>query len=110
LFLFIIAVLMMVLDILQANKLFFNKQDIDQLIKRPISNAQIVWSKLAFLFVTHYFMTALLVFPIMISYGQIIGKPAIFYYQGLFYRNHQRPVFLFYLFLTSHQGCLRQYL
>jgi hypothetical protein len=85
LFLFIIAVLMMVLDILQANKLFFNKQDIDQLIKRPISNAQIVWSKLAFLFVTHYFMTALLVFPIMISYGQIIGKPAIFYYQGLFY-------------------------
>ena len=84
LFLFIIAVLMTILDILQANKLFFNKQDIDQLIKRPISNAQIVWSKLVFLFVTHYFMTALLVFPIIISYGQIVGKPAIFYYQALF--------------------------
>ena len=85
LFLFIISVLMMFLDVLQANKLFFNKQDIDQLIKRPISNSQIVFSKLVFLFVTHYFMTALLVFPIIISYGQIIGKPAIFYYQGLFY-------------------------
>ena len=85
LFLFIISVLMTFLDVLQANKLFFNKQDIDQLIKRPISNSQIVFSKLVFLFATHYFMTALLVFPILISYGNIIGKPAIFYYQGLFY-------------------------
>ena len=85
LFLFIISVLMIFMDMFQANRLFFNKQDIEQLVKRPISNLQIVGSKLVFLFITHYFMTALLVYPIIFAYGQMVGRTVMFYYQGLFY-------------------------
>lgn len=85
LFLFIISILMIVLNIFRANKLFFNRQDIDQLVKRPISNFQIVFSKLIFLFITHYFTTVLLVYPIIIAYGQIVGRTVMYYYQGLFY-------------------------
>lgn len=85
LFLFIISCLMIVMNTMRANKLFFNPKDIEQLIRRPVSNAQIVASKLVFLFVTHYFMTLLLVLPIIIAYGSMIGKPMWFYYAGVFY-------------------------
>ena len=85
LFLFIISVVMVFLNIFRANKLFFNRQDIDQLIRRPISNFQIVFSKLVFLFIMHYFTTVLLVYPIIVAYGQIVGRTVMYYYQGLFY-------------------------
>ena len=85
LFLFIISCLMVLLNIVQANRLFFNQKDIEQLIRRPVSNAQIVGSKLVFMFLTHYFTTLLLVYPILFAYGNMIGKRLLYYYVGLFY-------------------------
>lgn len=85
LFLFIISCLMILLNMVRANQLFFNAKDIEQLVRRPVSNAQIVTSKLLFLFVTHYFITLLLVYPILIAYGNLMGKSLIFYYLGIFY-------------------------
>lgn len=85
LFLFIISCLMILLNIVQANRLFFNQKDIEQLIRRPVSNAQIVGSKLVFMFLTHYFTALLLTYPILIAYGNMMGKRMMFYYLGLFY-------------------------
>ncbi len=85
LFLFVISCIMIVLDTVQANKLFFNQKDTEQLIIRPISNAQIVFSKLIFLFLMHFFTSLMLIYPLIVSYGSIIGKTAMFYYMGLFY-------------------------
>lgn len=85
LFLFIISCLMIVMNTIRAKKLFFDPKDIEQLIRRPVSNSQIVASKLVFLFATHYFMSLVLVYPIVIAYGNMIGKPMMFYYLGVFY-------------------------
>jgi len=85
LFLFIISCLMILLNTVRANQLFFNAKDNEQLVRRPVSNAQIVTSKLLFLFVTHYFITLILVYPILFAYGNMMGKPLIFYYLGIFY-------------------------
>ena len=85
LFLFIVSCVVTLLDTVQANKLFFNDKDTEQLIIRPISNAQIVLSKLIFLFLTHFFTSLLLVYPLIVSYGNIVGKTSMYYYAGLFY-------------------------
>lgn len=85
LFLFIISCLMIFINTMHANKLFFNQKDIEQLVRRPVTNAQIVSSKLVFLFFSHYVMTFLLVYPILVSYGLLVGKQMWFYYAGIFY-------------------------
>ncbi len=85
LFLFIISCLMTLFNTVSANKLFFNEKDIEQLMRRPVTNGQIVASKLVFLFFSHYVMTLCLVYPILISYGILFGKNVWFYYSGIFY-------------------------
>ena len=85
LFLFIISCLMIFMDMVQANRLFFDQKDIEQLTRRPVSNGQIIASKLVFLFFTHYVTTLLLVYPILIAYGNMVGKMMLYYYAGIFY-------------------------
>ena len=85
LFLFIVSCIIILLDTVQANKLFFNEKDTQQLIIHPISNAQIVISKLIFLFISHLLTSLLLVYPLIVSYGNIVGKTSMFYYVGFFY-------------------------
>lgn len=85
LFLFFISLVMIVLDLMQAHKLFFNEKDNAQLVLHPISNAQLVGSKLIFLFISHFITTTLLVYPLIVSYGLMVGKPPMYYYMGVFY-------------------------
>ncbi len=85
LFLFIISLLIMILDINNADKLFFNPKDIEQLSSRPIENSAIISSKLIFLFFTHYLVSFVFIYPLIISYGALIHKSNIFYYLGIFY-------------------------
>lgn len=85
LFLFIISILMMVFSILQARKLFFNKLDMEQLNVHPVSNAQIILSKVIFLFAMHYITTLMFTYPLFISYGLTFYKRIFFYYVALFY-------------------------
>ncbi len=85
LFLFVISILMMLFMMLQAKKLFFNPLDMEQLNAHPISNGQIIASKLIFLFLMHYVTSLLFTYPLFISYGLIFYKAKIFYYTALFY-------------------------
>ena len=85
LFLFIISILVVVTDLLNANKLFFNEKDIEQLAVRPVSNTAIILSKLIFLFLMHYAVSFIFTYPIFVSYGIIKAKTLMFYYSGLFY-------------------------
>lgn len=85
LFLFIISILILILDITNAEKLFFNQKDIEQLSSRPIENGSIVTSKLIFLFLTHYVISFVFIYPIIVSYGILQHKSTIFYYLGIFY-------------------------
>lgn len=91
LFLFIISLLLIVSNLLNANKLFFNEKDIEQLSTRPIGNTDIILSKLFFMFLTHYFTSLIFTYPIFVSYGIIGAKTIKFYYLGLFY-----PVITFF--------------
>lgn len=85
LFLFIISLLIIFLDINNADRLFFNQRDIEQLATRPIDNSSIILSKLIFLFITHYLISFIFIYPVIVSYGLLIHKATIFYYLGIFY-------------------------
>lgn len=91
LFLFIISIIMVLLGVLRARKLFFNPKDIEQLSIHPISNTKIVISKLISLFVMHLGTSLLIVYPIFISYGIILDTSSWFYFVVLFY-----PVLTFF--------------
>ena len=85
LFLFIISCIIIILDLLMANKLFFNEKDIEQLTRYPITNEQIIFSKLVFLFGTHFFTSFLFAYPIFIAFGKLMGRAPMFYFSVLFY-------------------------
>ena len=85
LFLFVISILMMVFGVIQARKLFFNKLDMEQLNVHPVSNGQIIASKLIFLFLMHYVTTLMFTYPLFISYGITFYKLHDFYFLALFY-------------------------
>lgn len=85
LFLFIISLLLIVSNLLNANKLFFNQKDIEQLSTKPIGNTDIILSKLFFMFITHYVTSLIFTYPIFVSYGLLQTKTIKFYYIGLFY-------------------------
>lgn len=84
-FLFVISCLMIFVDMFQAIKLFFNEKDVEQLIRYPVTNEQIILSKLIFLFITHFLTSAMFIFPIFIAYGMIVGRTPIYYYKMIFY-------------------------
>ena len=85
LFLFVISILMIILNIHNAEKLFFNPKDIEQLSTRPVENSSVVLSKLIFLFITHYAVSLIFIYPLIISYGVLMYKSPMFYYLGIFY-------------------------
>ena len=79
LFMFILSLVMIVFDLFQAEKLFFDESDAIFLSKLPIGKGKVIASKLFLLFMTHYIASLMLVYPIIVSYG--ISKTAIpFYY------------------------------
>lgn len=92
LFLFVMSLVLIVTGIFQAMKLFFNKKDLEQLSTYPVTNAQVICSKLIFLFISHYISSIIFVYPLFVAYGQIMYQTTIFYYIGIFY-----PVFTFFI-------------
>lgn len=84
-FLFIISCIMIVVDLFAAIKLFFNEKDVEQLIRYPVTNEQIIISKMLFLFVLHFTTSLMFIFPIFVAYGMIVGRTPIYYYSVFFY-------------------------
>lgn len=84
-FLLVISVLLTVFLIFQAKKLFFNEKDIEQLSCYPVSNSQMVLSKLLLLFLLHYATSLVFVYPLFIAYGSMFTEGIMFYYKALFY-------------------------
>ncbi|MBR2891197.1 MAG: hypothetical protein IKC22_02315 [Bacilli bacterium] len=84
-FLTIISVVIIFSNLFNAFKLFFNEKDIEQLSVHPVSNSSIIFSKLIFLFLTHYATCFIVAYPIFVAYGQLHFMPIKFYYLGLFY-------------------------
>lgn len=85
LFLFIISLLLIIFNLLNALKLFFDEKDIEQLSVHPVSNSAIIFSKLVFLFITHYVISFIFIYPLFVAYGVMMAKNIAFYYLGLFY-------------------------
>ena len=85
LFLLVISLLMIFNGVSKAQKLFFNKKDIEQLSAHPIENGMLISSKLVFLFFSHYATSIVFTLPIFISYGIMFEKTMIFYYFAAFY-------------------------
>ena len=54
LFMFIISLMLIISGVFNANKLFFNEKDIEQLSVHPVSNSSVILSKLVFLLIQHY--------------------------------------------------------
>lgn len=85
LFLFVISCIMIVLNLLTAHKLFFNEKDIEQLTRYPITNDQIILSKLVFMVGTHFVTCLIFTYPLFIAYGQIMGRAPMYYFFTVFY-------------------------
>ena len=85
LFLFVISIVIIISGLVSANKLFFNEKDIEQLSVHPVDEISIIFSKLMFLFITHYVISFVTSFPLFIAFGTIYKKTMLFYYVGLFY-------------------------
>ena len=92
LFLFIISIILMISGIFQAMKLFFNKKDLEQLSTFPVTNSQIIISKMILLFFMHYVTSIMFIYPLFVAYARIMYQQTLFYYLGLFY-----PIFTFFL-------------
>ena len=74
LFLFIISTLLTVFCTFTCMRLFFNSEDNNKLAALPVSDSQIVLSKLIFLFITMYAMNLTFNLPLFITYGVIYRK------------------------------------
>ena len=85
LFLFVTTILITIGNLFQAKRLFFDAKDIEQLSNRPVSNTQIILSKLLYLFLIHYATSLMFEYPLFVAYGTLIGKMPMFYYLCLFY-------------------------
>lgn len=85
LFLFITTVLITIGNLFQAKRLFFDAKDIEQLSNRPVSNTQIILSKLLYLFLIHFATSMMFEYPLFVAYGLLANKTPLFYYLCLFY-------------------------
>ena len=84
-FLFVITILLIVSMIFQAKKLFFDPLDIEMLSMRPISNGQVVASKMILLFFIHYALAFVFEYPLLVAYGEIQGLSPLYFYKAIFY-------------------------
>lgn len=84
-FLCVTTVIITVSDLFNAKRLFFDDKDIEQLSPRPVTNGQIILSKMLFLFLIHYFTSILFEYPVLFAYGEMIGKPPLYFFTALFY-------------------------
>ena len=91
LFLFVISTLLTVFCVFTCLRLFFNSEDNNKLAALPVSDTQIVLSKLIFLFITMYAMNLVFNLPLFITYGVIFRKMYSFYFNAVFY-----PALLFF--------------
>ena len=89
--LFIISMILALSFMVRANKLFFNKNDIELTAKFPIRNREIIISKLIFLFGNYFVVSFLFTYPMFIAYGIITKAKIWFYFITIFY-----PVFTFF--------------
>lgn len=85
LFLFVTTILLVISDLFRAKKLFFDAKDIEQLSVHPVTNGQLIFSKLVFLFISHVVSSLIFQFPLLVAYGLSVGKVAIYYFTALFY-------------------------
>ena len=84
-FLCVTTVIITVSDLFNAKRLFFDDKDIEQLSPRPVTNGQIILSKMLFLFLIHYFTSILFEYPVLFAYDEMIGKPPLYFFTALFY-------------------------
>lgn len=84
-FLFATTILLIFADLFRAKKLFFDAKDIEQLSTHPVTNSQLIFSKLIFLFLSHVVTSLIFQFPLFVAYGMSIGKVAMYYFTALFY-------------------------
>ena len=84
LFLFVISCIMIIIDLFTANKLFFKEID-NTLTHLPVSNEEIITSKLLFLLGFHYLTSIIFTYPIFIAYGINLRSTPWYYFLSLFY-------------------------
>lgn len=89
--LFVISMILAISFVIRANKLFFNKNDIELTSKFPIRNRDIIISKLLFLFGNYFVVSFIFTYPLFVAYGIITKAKIWFYFITIFY-----PVFTFF--------------
>lgn len=95
--LFVISMILAISFVIRANKLFFNKNDIELTSKFPIRNRDIIISKLLFLFGNYFVVSFIFTYPLFVAYGIITKAKIWFYFITIFY-----PVFTFSLIWAWH--------
>lgn len=84
-FLFVTTIILTISGLFNAKRLFFDNKDIEQLSYRPVSNTQIIVSKLAYLFFIHCLASLIFEYPLLVAYGQLANRAPIFFFKCIFY-------------------------
>lgn len=84
-FLCITTIIITVSGLFNAKRLFFDNKDIEQLSSRPVTNGQIIMSKMLYLFFLHYVTSLMFEYPLLFAYGQMLSKSPIYYFTAFFY-------------------------
>ena len=84
LFMFVISIIMILIDLFASYKLFFNSVD-DELMHYPVSNEEIIISKLIFLLGFHFITSILFTYPIFLAYGIETNKTPWYFFLAFFY-------------------------
>lgn len=80
LFIFIIFICLTIYAIINANKLLFNKNDLDVISHLPIFDDQIILSKLIILLFITFITSLIFIYPIQIAFGIIYLQQILYYY------------------------------
>ncbi len=84
-FVAIVSLLMIINAISKAQKLFFDRKDIEQLSNHPIDDGALIGSKLIFLFFNHYVTSFIFLYPVFVAYGVTFANNPMYFYTALFY-------------------------
>lgn len=77
------SILILFTSIMRGSNVIFDSKDVDIILPLPISNRQIVFSKIASLYIVNLFFSSFVFFPGYLFYGFKIGMSHLYYLVGI---------------------------
>ena len=84
-FIFIMFIIAIVSSLFMARKALFNKDDASIMLVLPVSNEEIIFSKIIFIYARQVLLSLIIATPLLISYGALRGFFPQYYVLSIIY-------------------------